>query len=110
MILNVYEFKMESDREACLKLVGPGQYIRPSWTIALTCIEKIFLIFNSSANFIFYCFAGREFRRLFCHSFCFKDNVVSTPMNRASILTRDTKMEALPLEPQPDKVINILKK
>ena len=66
MILNVYEFKMESDREACLKLAGnTGKYIRPSWTIVLTCIEKILLILNSSANFVYYCFAGREFRRLF---------------------------------------------
>ena len=104
MILNVYEFKMESDREACLKLAGnTGKYIRPSWTIVLTCIEKILLILNSSANFVYYCFAGREFRRLFCHSIRDSKGHIST---RASVLIKETKIEVIPMTTQVDQVIS----
>ena len=101
MILNVYEFKMESDREACLKVAGTGKYIRPGWTIVLTCIEKILLILNSSANFVYYCFAGREFRRLFCHSIRDKGHIST----RVSNLTKETKIEVIPMETQEDPVI-----
>ena len=34
-------------------------------------MEKILLILNASANFVYYCFAGREFRRQFVKTlFC----------------------------------------
>lgn len=36
----------------------------------MTSIEKVLLIINASANFIYYCFSGREFRNRFCRIVC----------------------------------------
>lgn len=38
----------------------------PIWFYALTFVEKILLVLNASANFVYYCFSGREFRNRFC--------------------------------------------
>ena len=37
-------------------------FYEPKWTVYVRCLEKISLIVNSSANFVFYSLFGRELR------------------------------------------------
>ena len=75
-----------------------AKYSRPRWTFILGCIEKVLLILNASANFLYYCFAGREFRRQFYQTLvclCGRklDLNSSPPTRNMSRVSRRTKSE-----------------
>ena len=63
-VLNIYEFELHRKTEVCLRDYN-ATFVPPAWMFVTISIEKVLLIFNASANFIYYCFSGREFRNRF---------------------------------------------
>lgn len=43
------------------------QFIAPRWVLVVASFEKLFLIINSSLNFVIYCLAGKGFRQQMCN-------------------------------------------
>ena len=42
-----------------------GEYFVPEWQMVLDMITRYLAVINSSSNFIIYCVAGKQFRRVF---------------------------------------------
>ena len=61
IILNIYEVPMSIQRDLCENKLK-RHYYQPSWVIIMSYFEKLFLVLNSSINFIFYCVSGKGFR------------------------------------------------
>ena len=74
-----------------------ARYFRPKWTYILGCFEKVLLILNASVNFIYYCFAGREFRRHFYETLlccCVRrSNLSHSPTPTSRVLSRITRSD-----------------
>ena len=62
IILNVYEVPMSNYRKVCMNDFG-RHYFQPSWVMVSSYFEKLFLIFNSSINFLFFCLVSKMFRK-----------------------------------------------
>jgi len=74
--LKVFEFAHPQSNtmehfETCFKL---GRYHVPASIYVLTNIHHVFLVLNSSINFIIYCCVGKEFRRKLVALFCKKSS------------------------------------
>ena len=72
--LKVFEFAHPQSNtmehfETCYKV---GRYHVPALIYILTNIHHLFLVLNSSINFIIYCCVGKEFRRKLVALFCKK--------------------------------------
>ena len=59
VILNIYEFEFHRNQGRC-QLQFQRQFIPPQWYYITTYVEKILLILNASANFVYYCFSGKS--------------------------------------------------
>ena len=59
VILNIYEFEFHRNQGRCRDLFQ-RQFIPPQWYFLTTYLEKILLILNASANFVYYCFSGNR--------------------------------------------------
>lgn len=66
VVLNIYEFQLHRNSGFCKDVFGT-RFVPPPWFFITTCVEKILLILNASANFLYYCFSGREFRNRSVH-------------------------------------------
>ncbi|TRY74638.1 hypothetical protein TCAL_15614, partial [Tigriopus californicus] len=69
VVLNIYEFFLHQRSHYCQSTFDVP-FVPPPWMFIMTSIEKVLLIINASANFIYYCFSGREFRNRFCRIVC----------------------------------------
>ncbi|CAB4066113.1 unnamed protein product [Lepeophtheirus salmonis] len=84
VILNIYEFTLQRRETICHKKYM-SKFNPPVIILIATSVEKILLILNSSANFVYYCFSGNRFRNQFCQI------VKCTYMNKAIIVSQSDK-------------------